>query len=64
MKRLELDKLKLEKENSQMKSEMRMSQANELFEKIEEHRKKEAEMEDLIRQLKRENQILKVKAGK
>lgn len=42
---------------------MQASQGSDLLERLNEQRVKFGEMEELIRSLKRENQMLKVKAG-
>lgn len=42
---------------------MKASQESDLLERLNEQRVKFAEMEELIRTLKRENQNLKIKAG-
>lgn len=42
---------------------MKASQETDLLDRVNQQRVKFAEMEELIRTLKRENQVLKVKAG-
>lgn len=54
---------KLQRENEKLKYDMKASQESDLLERLNEQRVKFGEMEELIRTLKRENQMLKVKAG-
>lgn len=51
------------RENEKLKFDMKASQESDLLERLNEQRVKFAEMEELIRTLKRENQNLKIKAG-
>jgi len=47
-----------------LRGDLRASQDHDLYQRLEENRKQMAEMEELVRNLKREKDILKLKAAK